>query len=77
MQTYTIPQAAYCDSLARELYDHHARFYDLSVPAFETLSTATKLLWINRALEAIEAVGPTRARVIATIRPETPWGIPA
>lgn len=77
MNTYTIPQAAICDSLARDLYESHARFYSIAVPDFSTLSYSTKKLWINRALEAIEAVGPSRARVLATITPETPWGATA
>lgn len=77
MTTYTIEQAALCDTLAKDLYDTHARFYQMPVPEFSTLSYRTKKLWIERALEAIEAVGPSKARVLATITPEAPWGVSA
>ncbi len=70
-----IRRAAICHTLAIYLYSSHADFYSLEERDFSTLSKVTKDLWIERALEAIEAVGPSRARVLARISESEPWGV--
>jgi hypothetical protein len=71
-----IRRASACHTLAVQLYGAWADFYRVPERDFSLLPRATKELWIDRALEAIEAVGPSRAKVLARISAETPWGDP-
>lgn len=71
-------QLAECIALATALYERHAAFYQIDLRLrFVELPYRTKELWIDRALEVIEMVGPSRTKVIATITPDAPWGISA
>ncbi len=71
-----IRRAAACHTLAIQLYGAWADFYRVPEQDFSMLPRATKERWIDRALAAIEAVGPTRSKVIATISERAPWGDP-
>ena len=83
----TIHQNAVCIDGARALYYLHATYYGIPVAEFEKLTSAVKQQWIERAQEALEAVGPPRptmraeylegfhnGEVVGMITPEQPWG---
>jgi hypothetical protein len=83
MESRTLHQNLVCIDGARGLFYLHSTYYGIPVPDFDTLSPRTKQLWVDRAAEAIEAVGPARptlaaelaaGKVIGIISPEEPYG---
>ena len=50
---------------AKCLYYLWGRFYNEPVIDFDRLSPTTKHLWVERAAEAIQAVGPRRPSMVA------------
>lgn len=56
----TLFQCAMAIDTARALYEGHAQFYGIGYMPWESLSARAKHLWVERAVDAFEMVGPTR-----------------
>ncbi len=73
MTSYTFKQTALCCVEGQRLYEAWAEFYGYEAD-WTSISKRRKDEWVETAKNAIEDVGPSRARVIATISPTEPWG---